>query len=1193
MKKNPPEVWVRPHCVKKIFQVMKLTLLFMVFFFASASAFTQKVSIAVKPTMTLNEVLKQIKDQSGVRILYDAGKMKQVQCQEMKITNLDVTEALKQVLKDTRFEFFEEGGVYIVRELAEQQAKVIRIVGKVTDEKKQPLPGVTVLLKGFAVGTATNAEGNYQLSIPNAPEKFSLLFSFIGMVTQEIAYAGKDTINVVMKEDVETLDDVVVTGYMTVDKGSYVGAVTTVRVDQIKIAGETSIDQMLQGAVPGMLVRMSSGQVGAAPKIRVRGTSTLLGNQEPVWVVDGVIQRDPFPMKEEDSALSGDIDDLRTIASNAISWLNPNDIETLTVLKDASATAIYGSKAANGVIVITTKKGQSGKLTVSYTGNMSIGQRPSYGLYDRMNSQEMMQFSKEMYEERVSYKSAVLPIGFAGLVQKLNDKEITYDQMLTEFRKMERTNTDWFKVLFRNAVSHSHSVSVYGGSDKITNRTSFNISETIGEAKGNDMSNFSVTSNTTLKFGKNLLVNFLLNGSYRNTKGFAYGVSPFDYAYNTTRVIPLYNEDGTLFYHEKWGSSSTAISGKSSYNYNILNERDNTGNENTTKTITPTLDINLTLLPGLTYQGLFSYSLSSSDIKSWATEHSYYITSIRGYEYGSVLANGAEEKATKLPYGGLLYTENASTRDYTFRNSLVYDKTFKDLHRMTLQVGIEVTSNKATGNYRKDYGYLKYRGEAFATIPHYYIPHYQTTDQVNALYEEMLEAKKVVNRTSNYLSEYFSGIYSYDNRYVINFNARLDASNRFGQDPDKKFRPTWSVGLKWRAGNESFARNWNWLTSLDFSGSYGFQGNSVEGVSPFLIAKDGGFNTYWKQYSLGIKYLPYKDLGWEKTKSWNFSVDMSFLQGRISMLANWFGKNSNVLSSREVPLENGVLNSFIFGSKMENKGYELTLSVVPIRTEDFTWQFSVNTGRTKNTVTNNDRENTLNDYLNGTSIVNGEPYSTFYSYEFSGLDEKNGTPLFNNMDIEKTNDYLDFLVKSGKLEPDFSGGLFMSFRYKNFRFQTNFSMQFGGQNRLPDFYQGTTSTQRGIPTPEQNLSRKLLKRWRNPGDKTLYPSLPGRGDNGDVQLPSTTFVNTNRYTQYNFSDVRVADTDLIRCRQLSLSYEFGEKVLRSIRAKNLSVGVSMANPFMIVFDKDWEGMDPETAGWPARRTTSLSLNITF
>ena len=1179
---------------------MRLMMLFTVglVFQLSATGFAQSVRMT-GGEQTLKAVFGQVEKQTGKITLFSNNELDMNKTVRLEAKSFTLEDLYSQLLRGMGLTFEITDGYVVIRKVDEksvkdEDVKSVTVVGRVTDTKRQPIPGVTVLVKEMSIGTATNAEGHYKLVVPTSVDTtFSLVFSFVGMETQTIKYNGLDTIDVTMKEEVKSMEEVVVTGYLNVDKGDYVGAVTSVKLEDIKIAGETSIDQMLAGVVPGMLVQNRSGLVGSSPKIRIRGTSTLLGNQDPVWVVDGVIQRDPYPMAEGDAALSGDIDDLRSIAANAISWLNPNDIETLTVLKDASATAIYGSKAANGVIVITTKKGRPGELTVSYSGSMTVGQRPSYGLYDRMNSQEMMQFSKEMYEERVSYYSEVLPIGFAGLVQRLNDKEITHEEMVEEFRKMEHENTDWFKILFHNNVSHSHSVSVYGGSEKIMNRTSFNISNTRGEAKGNDMANFSVTSNTTMQFGKSLQVNFLVNGSYRKTKGFAYGVSPFTYAYETSRVIPAYNEDGTLFYHEKWGNSSTAISGKSSYLYNILNEIDNTGNENTTKTFAPTLDVMLTIFPGLTYQGLFSYSLSSSTIKSWATECSFYITSIRGYEYGSVLANGPEEKATQLPFGGLLELQESSVRDYSFRNSLTYSKTFQDKHNITLQLGIEVTSNKITGSSSVNYGYLRDRGETFASLPHTYVPYYSTVDDENPLYESMRISKKVTNQTNNYVSEYFTGIYSYDSRYIVNFNSRLDASNRFGQDPDKKFRPTWSVGIKWRLGNEPFSAKWTWLNNFDLSASYGFQGNSVEGVSPYLIAADGGFSSYLKQYTLNIQYLPYDDLGWEKTRSWNFSVDFSFLNGRLNFVANWFGKDSDVLSSRNVPLENGVLTSYVFGSKMSNKGYELTVSTVPVRTEDFTWQLSVNTGQTKNKLTNNDRENTLNDYLNGTAIVDGKAYSTFYSYEFVGLNAETGAPLFNNMDIDETNDYLDFLVLSGKSEPDFSGGAFMSFRYKNLRLQANFSMQFGGQGRLPDFYQGTSGVQRGVPTPEQNLSRKLLERWRQPNDQTIYPALPGKGRSEIINLPTTTFLTTNPYTQYNLSDIRVADTDLIRCRQIVLTYELGSKVLERIKLKNLSFSATMANPFMIVFDKAWEGLDPETGDWPSRRTASLSLNLTF
>lgn len=305
------------------------------------------------------------------------------------------------------------------------------------------------------------------MSIPNAPEKFALVFSFVGMVSQEIVYAGKDTIDVVMKDDMETLDDVVVTGYMTLDKSKYVGAINKVYARDIMVPGESTIDQMLQGVIPGMSVRITSGMVGSTPKIRIRGTSTLLGSQDPVWVVDGVIQRDPLPISETDASLSSDLDNLRDIAANAISWLNPSDIESLTVLKDASATAIYGSKAANGVIVINTKKAQSGSASLSYSGSFSIGQRPRYGLYNQMNSRELMEFSKEMYEDRVRYPSAILPIGYAGLVQKLTNKEITHEQLETEYNKMANNNTDWFDLLFRNSFNHKHNLSITGGSEKI------------------------------------------------------------------------------------------------------------------------------------------------------------------------------------------------------------------------------------------------------------------------------------------------------------------------------------------------------------------------------------------------------------------------------------------------------------------------------------------------------------------------------------------------------------------------------------------------------------------------------------------------------------------------------------------------------------------------------------------------------
>ncbi|MBO9632452.1 MAG: SusC/RagA family TonB-linked outer membrane protein [Chitinophagaceae bacterium] len=1186
----------------------------------NASGLAQTVTVSGK-NITLKKLFQVIKDQTGYVVFTNSNAIRDAQSISLSVEKMPLQTLLDSVLKDLSLGYVIKDKTIVLSRKSPTPAlspmisdlflPPSKVSGVVRGSTGEPLQGASIQVKTLTGGRVTNAKGDF--SFTSLPEDAILVVSMLGYEPMEITIkkikdgytavmnnhggAPKGSIKVssgdnvfidiTLKSREAQLNDVVITGYMSVDKNKYVGAVTTVDPEKIKVAGEISIDQMLQGNVPGMLVTMPSGQVGSTPKIRVRGTSTILGNQEPLWVVDGVIQRDPLPMPNGSGSLAGDMGELRLIASNAISWLNPNDIQTITVLKDASATAIYGSQAANGVIVLTTKKPKPGQMAVNYTGSFTVGQRPRYSMYDLMNSQELMQFSKEVYESRDSYTYDILPIGYGGLVQKLQSKEIDQATFEKEYRKMENMNTDWFDLLFRNAFSQNHSISLSGGTDKLSNRTSFNIQQQKGEAIGNDLLTFSATSNTTARFSEKFTVNFLLNGTVRQTDGFAYGVDPFKYAYNTSRTIPMYNDDGTLFYHYKRGTNSYSLPSKFFYNYNIQNELNNTGNSNNTKSLSSTIDARLKLTKNLQYQGLLSYNVSSTDVKSHATELSNYITQTRGYEFGSVLSNSPQELASPLPFGGLVQLTSSSNRGYTFRNSLVYDKLFNDKHAITAQAGMEARSTITEGSTDTRYGYLRYRGEQYAPVPLTVTPNGNGT--AVSLQEAMRLNSSIVNTEANYLSEYFSGVYAYDQRYIFNFNARLDASNRFGQDKNKRFQPTWSVGGKWRVGNEHFLSSLTWLNAFDLSASYGYQGNTVEAVSPYLIATDGGLSQLFKQYTLVIKSLPYPSLGWEKTKSWNFGMDLSFFNGRLNATVNYYTKVSNVLAAREVPVENGMNSAVVFGSEMENKGYDLIINVVPIRTQDFTWQFSVNTGRARNTLKNNQRINTRADYLNGTAIVNGEAYSTFYSYSYQGLNHETGRPLFNKLDIKPTANDLDYLVKSGKLEPDFNGGFNTSIRYKNFSFSAQFAMAFGAQKRLPVFYNAT-----GAPTPEQNAPRLLLNRWKQPGDEafTNIPSIPaGNPNRMYVYLPTISNTAMSPYDMYNSSDLRVGDIDFIRCRQISAAYDLPQNLVKRIYSKRLNIAFSLVNPFLYTFDKSWDGYDPETGGWPARRTASLSINL--
>ena len=1182
-----------------------VTLLLVGALHVSANSVAQtKVSLTMK-NAAVEEVFQRLESMTGYTFLYNLDLLKGCGRVDVDARDEDFSQLLAGVLKPLGLAFtIDDRVVVITRDDEKKAPKELIIKGRVLMKDSTSLPGATVIVKGTSVGVVTDNNGRFTLTLPEMKHPV-LVFSFVGLKTKEVRYEGKDMV-VVMEHEVKEVDEVVVTGYGNVTKGNYTGASTTVKAEDILMAGVSSIDQMLQGVVPGMLVMNKTGLVGATPKIRVRGTSTLLGSQEPVWVVDGVIQHDPQPFDpEENTKFSVDADDIKELAGNAISWLNPNDIESITVLKDASATAIYGSQAANGVIVITTKKAQVGRVQVSYSGDFSIGQRPRYGLYDLMNSAERMQLSKEIYEEKRYQSSGLseLSIGFESLLERYRNKEATITELQEEYIRMAKQNTDWFDILFRNSFNHSHNLSISGGSEKVQNRTSFSFSQENGEAKGNGMTHFSVTSNTTANLWDRVTVNMSLNASIREVDGFAYGVDPFSYAYETSRVIPCYNEDGSLYYHEKRGASSYVFMNKYSYNYNILNEKANTGSENKTRVWGATIDLKWQFFLGLEYQGLFAYSSSSADTKQWASEKSFYITQTRGYEYGYFLPSDEEIAYTPLPMGGMLETDLTNTTTVTVRNSLVYDKLINDKHRVTLQVGIETNSVKTKGETNTRYGYMPDRGETFAVPPAQYLNSWGTTTDNTEIAQGM---HSVLNRVDNKLSEYGMAVYTYDDRYVLNLSGRVDASNRFGQDRNKRFQPTWSVGLKWRIANEPFVFGKWWLNNLDIYGSYGYQGNAVSTVSPELITTFTNVYLYNNVEAQEIVSVPYPNLGWEKTKTWNMGVEGSMLHGRLNFTFNYFEKISDVLSSRSIPFENGANNGIVSGTTMKNHGYDLIVNVIPVQMKDVTWQLSVNTSIAHNKV-ETQRVNTMTDYTSGTCLLEGQPFSTFYSYIFTGLDDNYGQPMFKNVEDqdpsqlgwtgEAVESITDLLVESGKLTPDFSGGFNTMFKWKNISLYALFAVQWGGHNRLPNLYASTNGLEGELPRAEQNASRKLKERWKKVGDKTNVPSLPGTGHEA-VFIPGVknleiSYNQSNKYYLYNLSNVRVANTDFIRCRQLSLSYDFKGEWMERAGISYFQVKASMTNPFMWVSDKKWDGLDPETADWPTRRVTSFSLQIMF
>ena len=431
-----------------------------------------KININVKDA-SVKEVLEVLK-KYNYRLVYSTAV---IDACKKKIT-LDMKKAtpsqvFDEIFKETNLVYKIEGNLITIKEVKKDESLVAQ--GVVKDENGEPIPGVSVLIKGTVTGTATDNKGNFQLKVA---KNSALIFSFLGMETKTVFIESEKPIQVVMKEKTNEMEEVVITGYQKINKRESTSSIVTMKAEDIIEPIGNRLDQMLQGKIPGMAVLQQSSTVGASPKIRIRGSSSIIGNREPVWVLDGIILEDPVPL---DVTELNSMDNVNLIG-NAISGLNPEDIERIDVLKDASATAIYGVKAANGVIVITTKRGKLGEPVLRYTTSMSLIARPTTDMMRLMNSKERVEVSEEIVNRGLQTVSGVPigTIGYEGLIYQLWHNEITRSEFDAGVKELKEMNTDWYKLLFRNSFSHSHTLSLSGATDKVGYYFSFGFSDQQG-----------------------------------------------------------------------------------------------------------------------------------------------------------------------------------------------------------------------------------------------------------------------------------------------------------------------------------------------------------------------------------------------------------------------------------------------------------------------------------------------------------------------------------------------------------------------------------------------------------------------------------------------------------------------------------------------------------------------------------------
>lgn len=1148
----------------------------------------QRVAIHLEQ-VKIQDVFKEINKQTGLDFVYSAMQLNEIGMVSLDVKDVTVDVALKKLFEGKPFTYkFEMKSIIIRKVEAVTTGKTSRTIrGVITDKGNEPLPGVTVLLKGTSIGTASNTKGEFVLEVTGSVD--SLVVTFVGMKTQYVKLLpDKDLYRIRMEYDVEEMKEVVVTGYQTISRKRSTGAITSVDADKIMRPGVLSIDQMLEGQIPDMMFMSNSGEVGVVPKIRIRGTSTLIGNREPLWVVDGIVLQDPVNISPEEL----NNPDYVNRIGNAIAGLNPQDIERLDILKDAAATALYGAKAANGVIVITTKKGHIGKPIISYNMNVSYKRRPRYTdrQIDLMNSKERMEFSKDLVDSGYKFPGGMNMVGYEGLVNQLYRGALTYDEFTKQVQYLECLNTDWFDLLTEDAFSHQHTVSISGGTETVRYYSSVGYAKDNDVIKGNNNERYTVALNLNADLSPRISTSLGINGNVTSREYSQDEIAPLDYAYNTSRAIPVFDENGDYYYYQSSGGTAN------SFRYNILNELDNSSYDQEGASISFNMTLNVKFTDYLNASVVGSYSMSNTDIEGWWGEKSHHVALLRQSEYGDAPAKG-DDSESALPFGGELATNSTRNRNYMLRVQLNLDKYFgQDKHNVNASVGYEVSSTKYKGNSSTMRGYYKDRGKQFSITTLNDYPAFKAWLEANAY-------PTISDNLTNLLSAYATVSYSYQSFFTLNGNVRFDGSNKFGDQSNDKLLPIWSLSGNYTISEHEWLQR-SWIDYIMLKASFGYQGNMLEGQSPTMIIKQLPTDPLYNELVSELSVYPNPNLKWEKTSSFNGGLTFSLFKRRLQMEASvYYKRTKDAFLTKQISTVNGLEEYVVNSGNVKNSGYSIAATIIPVETRDFNWILATSFSNVFNKVETlpGAEQFELNNFLNGTALVKGKPVGTFYSYKFVGLNPTNGYPIFDDMQerqeelegLTKYDVYTRVLKATGNREPTMSGSINNTFRYKNWRLNMNLAYSLGSKIRLFKLFDSNAFL------PENNVRREFVKRWRKTGDEknTVIPTPNCYWTHYSSLGEKIPTIANNSLDMYNYSDIRVVSGNYLKCSTMSLTYEFPMEKLERIKLSRLALNLSATNLFTICSNK-LKGQAPQQSGFAEiqltdRPTYTVGVSVSF
>ena len=1068
----------------------------------------------------------------------------------------------------------------------------------------EPLIGVSVVIEGTTRGVTTNLDGEYTIS---ANQGDVLLFKMVGMQPQTVTVGTQTSINIQLQEEAELLDELVVTGFQEVDRKLFTGASENVKMAEIQATGMTDVSRMLEGQAAGVTVENLSGTFGSSPRIRIRGNASINGNNQPLFVVDGVILEDLAQVSTDDF-ISGNAN---TLITSSIANINPSDIESLQILKDASATAIYGARAANGVIVITTKRGKSGKLRVNYSGNFSGQIRPTYNQFNLLNSAQEMSVYRELFDKGLVDIGTAVRAQNYGALGKMFDEIANHNlswgpggTLNEEFlNQYENANTDWFDVLFNDfGLQQQHSLSFTSGSEKSNSYYSLSYLNDQGQTIADKVQRFTATARNTYFISDKFTFGFKLSGSYRDQKvpgtrdrefdpitgrfSRNFDINPLSFALNTSRSMRPFGENGNReFFRRNYAP------------FNILTELEENFIEINLVDVSAQTDFEVRPIKNLVIKSVLQARYAETGSNHTITENSNQAEAYRANQTQFIQDannllfrdpdNPGLNPVVVLPEGGFRYSDSDNLLNFFNRNSIEYSIKLRGIHDINLLAGQELRYTDRNETNTTGLGVVYESGGVVVTDPN--IIEFFNLQNIDYF-------SLNVNR-DRFFGLFLNGGYAYKERYVANFTVRYDGSNQLGDSPQARYLPTWNVSGAWNVHNEPFMQNLKLFSNLKLRGTYGISGNLPPGVSALLnIGSDVTIRPTDTEPFLFIQDLTNTELTWEKLNELNIGLDLGLFNDRINATVDVFQRQAfdliGVVQTSGIGGQGLKVGNF---ADMEILGAEFSLSTVNVQKKDFSWSTNLNFGYTRDVITRLDFGPRLVDAIgqNGAAVLDG-PRRGIFSTKFNGLNDI-GIPTFlgendevidpNDLDLQQREDLRELLVYEGPAEPRGAGGFTNTFNYKGLSLRVLLSYKFDYKIRLNDAFFSTYNDFASLP-------RELVNRWAVPGDEELT-SVPRILDNDEALLNGSF---NQAYELLNKSNVRIADGSHVRLKSVALSYALSPNLVSKLGLSTLSFTLEGQNLALLYADDLLQGQDPEffsTGGvaLPQPRMVTLALNI--